>query len=99
MRDLVARARAYGRRHFAASHELCSLTGSLSWYQGEPFPHLHVVLGDAAMRTYGGHCFRARVSITAELLVSPQLRRVEREMDEDVGLHLMQLPEQLSIQR
>ena len=89
--------RTYERRHFEASHELVGLTGSLSWYDGSPFPHVHVVLGDSSMRAFAGHCFRARVSATVELLVRPQLRRVERAMDDEVGLHLMQLPERCEI--
>ena len=71
--------------------EVVGLTGTLSWYDGEPFPHLHLMLTDTDFRATGGHCFEARVSATLELVVRAREVRIERRVDPAVGLHLMDL--------
>ena len=85
-------AKRYDERLFEGFFEIVGLTGSLSWYDGEPFPHVHLVLGDREFHAWTGHCFTAEVSATVELAVRAWEPRVERVMDADIGLHLMQLP-------
>lgn len=85
--------RDYDRRELDGFYEICGLTGSLSWHDGEPFPHVHLVLAGPDFRAVAGHCFRAEASATIELWVRAAGTRVERRPDESVGLHLMQLPE------
>lgn len=82
----------YRDRVFDGEYELCGLTGTLSWHESEPFPHVHVVLIDNDFRALGGHCFEARVSATVELFVSAfREPRVDRLIHESIGLHLMDL--------
>jgi predicted DNA-binding protein with PD1-like motif len=84
-------ARVYVDRTFEGVHELCNMTGSLSWYEGAPFPHVHMVLSDFELRAIGGHCFEALAGATIEVFVRSSEERIEREMDDDLGLHLLKL--------
>lgn len=89
----VLEERSYLERALEGPFEVVSLVGTLSWHEGEPFPHVHVTLSDADFRTLAGHCFEATVSATVELRVRAESGRVERHDDEEIGLHLMDLPE------
>lgn len=71
--------------------EVASLTGTMSWFQGEPFPHVHVVLTDPDFGATGGHCFAAWVSATLELHVRDWGERIDRHQDAEIDLHLMDL--------
>ena len=81
----------YAERWVEGDLEVVGLTGSMSWYDGEPFPHLHVMLTDVDFQATGGHCFEAHVSATLELFVRAGSERVERRIDDSLGLHLMDL--------
>jgi len=84
-------ARVYVDRTFEGVHEICNLTGSLSWHDGAPFPHVHMVLSDFELRAIGGHCFEALAGATIEVFVRSFEERIDREMDDDLGLHLLKL--------
>ena len=73
-------ARAYSDRSFEGVHEICNLTGSLSWYDGAPFPHVHMILSDFDLRAVGGHCFEAVAGATIEVFVRSFPQRIDREM-------------------
>ena len=81
----------YAEREVEGDLEVVGLTGTMSWYEGEPFPHVHLMLTDVDFRATGGHCFEAHVSATMELFARVWKERIERRMDETVGLHLMDL--------
>lgn len=83
--------RRYSEREVSGDLEVVGLSGTLSWFEGEPFPHVHIVLTDADFVATGGHCFAAEVSITLELLVRDLGEHVDRRRDEAVGLHLLDL--------
>lgn len=84
-------AKVYVDRTFEGVHEICNLTGSLSWHDGVPFPHVHMVLSDFELRAIGGHCFEALAGATIEVFVRSSEKRIDREMDDDLGLHLLNL--------
>lgn len=83
--------KGYAERSLEGDLEVASLTGTMSWFDGEPFPHVHVVLTDPDFGATGGHCFAAWVSATIEIHVRDWGERIERHRDEEIGLHLMQL--------
>jgi predicted DNA-binding protein with PD1-like motif len=84
-------AKVYVDRSFDGVHEICNLTGSLSWYDGAPFPHVHMVLSDFELQAIGGHCFEALAGATIEVFVRSFSERIDRAMDDDLGLHLLEL--------
>ena len=81
----------YLERTFEGEFEVVGLTGTMSWHDGEPFPHIHLMLTDEHFAAFGGHCFAARASATVELFVRAYAERVERHIDLQIGLHLMDL--------
>lgn len=66
-----------------------SLTGNLTFKEGEPFPHLHAVLSDRDCVCRGGHFFRGLVSVTVEVYVTPFPVSIVRELDPGVGIPTM----------
>ncbi len=83
--------KTYLRRHFPEIYELTSLTGNLTYLDGEPFWHLHAVLADREFRAYSGHLFQATVAATGEFLLLVQENRIQRQMDPVTGLKLWKL--------
>lgn len=82
----------YLRRKFGAdSMELVALTGNLALLDGEPVAHCHVVVVDREMRAYGGHLFRATVSVTAEIFLRVYEGEITRQFDADSGANLISL--------
>jgi predicted DNA-binding protein with PD1-like motif len=78
----VRTTREYVRRTFSGEWEIGALTGNLSELDGRPFPHVHVVLGDAEFRAVTGHLFRGAVTVTCEVQIVSDpgvLRRVRRD--------------------
>ncbi|HOD27597.1 MAG TPA: DNA-binding protein [Syntrophales bacterium] len=79
----------YEATELTGDHEILSLAGNITTLNGEVYLHLHINLGDAAHRAWGGHLNAAVVSATAEIFVTVLEGTCERAMDETVGLNLM----------
>ena len=71
------------------SLELLSMIGNTARMNDEPVIHCHVVLGDREMRTFGGHLFQARVSVTVEIFIRILEGEVAREFDPRFGANLL----------
>ena len=63
------RDRLHRRSHLAEPLEACSLTGTLTLVDGEPFPHLHGSFARADHTLIGGHVYEAVASTVVELAV------------------------------
>ena len=85
-------ARAYRREQLPGAWEVLSLSGNFGWADGEPVLHPHVILSDLDNRTRGGHLFAADVHVTLEVVALTGGERLERALDESVGLKLWNLP-------
>ncbi len=83
--------KTYDRKLFPDEAELLSLAGNLSLLDGKPFFHIHTVLGGPDFKTYGGHLFNADVAVTAEIIFRPLDLQVERTLDDDIGLSLLNM--------
>ena len=70
--------------------EVVSLTGNVSINKGKVFLHIHAVLSDSKLRTYGGHLNEAKVGGTLEVFVQQFNEKFERRPDSDTGLSLIQ---------
>ncbi len=93
----VLSEKRYVENHFDGDYELVGMTGTLSWHDGKPFPHIHTLLTGAEFMTLGGHCFEATTTATVEMWVRSEKDRIDRQFDENIGLHLMQLPQSCPI--
>jgi predicted DNA-binding protein with PD1-like motif len=84
-------ARKYVSTRLEEEVELVSMTGNVSWFEGEPVIHAHAVVSRADLSTAGGHIMSGVVSATLELMVTVYPERVERVPDAAVGLNLLGL--------
>ena len=81
-------AKEYHANHFQGSYEIVSLTGTISTMNGEYYCHLHLSAGDAQGHVVGGHLNEARISATAELVMTILPGTVDRAFSPEVGLNL-----------
>ena len=81
----------YVKNFFKEDMEFGSLTGSVSYVEGKPFVHAHVVAGGPDAKAYFGHLFSATISATGEFFVIPSDTKVERKPDLQTGLNLLDL--------
>lgn len=81
----------YALKDFPEGGEVLSLAGNLAPRDGEPFFHLHTVLGRDDFSVFGGHLATAVVDVTLEvmLLELGGDARMHREPDEATGLHAL----------
>ncbi|HAG90368.1 MAG TPA: hypothetical protein DCL41_00765 [Bdellovibrionales bacterium] len=83
-------SKSYDRKLFKDEVELLSLEGNLSFLEGEPFFHIHTVLGGPDFKCFGGHLFSAIVAVTCEINFRPLNMDVVRKPNPEVGLNLIQ---------
>ena len=86
-------ARQYARSTFKGAYEITSLTGNITLKDGAPYLHAHLSAGGADGRMVGGHLSRGVISVTGEIFIHILPGRVERQMDEAIGINLMNLDE------
>ncbi len=83
--------KTYARRSFAGSLEIVSLHGNISTLDGAVFLHVHMAVGDEGLAMVGGHVHRAVIHPTAEIILQIYPGSVERALDRDSGLNLLQI--------
>ncbi|MCO4782344.1 MAG: DNA-binding protein [Candidatus Cloacimonetes bacterium] len=79
----------YDSKKFEGEFELLSLSGNISFLDGEPFTHLHMTMSDANYQVFGGHLFSAKIAVTGEIWIVPAEIDVERVQNDEIGLNLM----------
>jgi uncharacterized protein len=84
-----AQRREYLKRDFPEVLELVSLSGNLSWVDGEPFVHAHVVVSGPDFIAHAGHLFQAEIAATGELFLACGDTPLERALDARSGLRLI----------
>ena len=79
---------------FRGAYEIATLTGSVTRKDGEPYLHLHTVIGNPVKgECHGGHMVRAVISATAEFFVDILPGETGRKMNDRIGLNLFEFPE------
>lgn len=71
--------------------EVLALVGNVTFDQGEPKVHAHVVLGCVDGTTRGGHLHEGHARPTLELMLSESPVQLRRRFDAEVGLALISL--------
>jgi predicted DNA-binding protein with PD1-like motif len=87
----VPATRSYVRQVFPGDHEIGSLIGNFSEFDGKPFPHCHLVIAGQDFVAHSGHLFRGVVTVTCEVQIVTDpgvLRRIRRD---DLGFHPLAL--------
>ncbi|MEJ5227583.1 PPC domain-containing DNA-binding protein [Thermodesulfovibrio sp.] len=82
------KTRKYMSQEFTEPMEILSLKGNVSIKDGEPFPHIHVVLSREDYSSIGGHLFEAQVFAFEFEIIEFEGTAYERGFDEDTGLFL-----------
>lgn len=83
--------KGYPEETFEGDLEILSLMGNISWLDGEPVCHVHIIFSDEQMRAHGGHLFEAVISATCEIHINVLDQRLERKPDAGTGLNLLDL--------
>lgn len=85
----------YYSREYQGLYEIGSLMGSITQKDGDPYLHLHMVIGNPHTgECHGGHLSRGVISATGELIITEIPGTVERREDEAIGLNLFQFHEE-----
>jgi uncharacterized protein len=71
--------------------EVLSLVGDIALNKGEPYVHVHVVVGKADGIAHGGHLLEGHVWPTLEVVVVEPPTYLRRTMDSATGLALIDL--------
>jgi len=82
----------YRKYRHRGNIEILSLIGNIAWRGEEPVVHVHVSAAHETEGTFGGHLFSGIVSATVEISVDPHDEKVERILDAEIGLPLLDLP-------
>ena len=86
-----ARAGSYLFRRLEGEFEIAALTGNVALFEGKPFVHAHVVLGDRDMKTMSGHLREAEVAAACEVVITPLPGILERAADPGSPLRKLRL--------
>ena len=82
----------YKFKSFDEAVELISCKGNISYKEGEPIIHLHVVIGREDFSLIGGHLSQPSiVSVTGEVFIFEIAEKLNRAIDPKFGLTLMDL--------
>jgi len=81
----------YKRIEIPQQTEVLSLTGDITQYKNAPQVHAHVVLGKEDGIALGGHLLKAEVHPTLEIVLTDAPFHLQRKMNEEVGLPLIEL--------
>jgi len=85
--------RAYFFRDEPGVFEVASMQGNVALVDGKPFIHAHAVLSrcDETCECIGAHIKEAYVAVTLEVLLRIFDRPLERMMNDEIGLKLLNL--------
>ena len=87
------RAKAYRRLPIDEQVEVLSLIGDITFKEGQPNVHAHVVVGKADATAHGGHLFEGHVRPTLEIVMTETPAHLHRRFDPDTGLNLISPPD------
>lgn len=80
----------YGKKEFSEAFELISMQGNIvKDSEGEWIFHLHVSVGDAEQKVFGGHLFNGKANLANEIAIKVTGINVKRKVDEKTGLKLI----------
>ena len=80
----------YYSNQFKGDYEIVSLTGSINTKDGEFYTHIHMSCGDNEGLVVGGHLNKAIVSVTCEMFIYIIDGKVDRKLDEEIGINLFE---------
>jgi len=79
----------YQHQIFTGVYELISFNGNLTKMQGKYIAHMHAAISDCNYNLYAGHLSDATVGVTAEITIIPFDLSIERKIDSEFNLNLI----------
>ncbi len=83
------RRKMYKKIPIAGQFEVISMVGDIALFQGKPIVHTHMVLAGADGTTRGGHVLDANVSPTLEVMVTVDAIAMQKRLDPETDLTLI----------
>lgn len=80
--------KSYTEKIFKGIFEILGINGTITTKDGKYYPHLHISASDDEGHGLGGHLIRANISVTCEMVIDIIDGRVERKMDDEIGINL-----------
>ena len=80
----------YYSNEFKGDFEIVSLIGTINTMNGEFYTHIHMSAGNDKGEVFGGHLNRAIVSATCEMVIQIIDGKVDRKLNEEIGLNLFE---------
>lgn len=80
--------KSYTEKNFKGIFEILAITGTITTKDDKYYPHLHISVADDEGNGIGGHLIRANISITCEMVIDIIDGKVERKMDDELGINL-----------
>ena len=81
----------YRSQMFNEDYEIGSLVGNLTQVDGKAFLHAHITISDKDCKAFAGHLFSAKIYATGEFFIYAFDKKIERKLDEEIGLKLLDL--------
>ena len=70
----------YQPKLFQEPLELLSLIGNIGYHEKKPVVHAHIAVSGDDYKAYGGHLLEAEVTVTLEVMITPTVKPLIREM-------------------
>ncbi|HLF15172.1 MAG TPA: DUF296 domain-containing protein [Bacteroidota bacterium] len=81
--------KTYNPIDFPGGMEILNVHGNISLRDGQPFVHVHILLGDAEGKIFGGHVLPGTKLFACELFIDElEGPPLERKQEPKTGLHL-----------
>jgi uncharacterized protein len=76
---------------YTGDHEIAPLIGNITTMNDEVYLHLHVNICNTEQKSFCGHLSKAIVSVTFEAVIDVIDGKVNRILDKDTGINLLDL--------
>lgn len=80
--------KSYSEKNFQGIFEILAINGTITTKDGKYYSHLHISVADDKGNGFGGHLIRANISVTCEMVIDIIDGKVERKMDDEIGINL-----------
>lgn len=85
------RRKQYSRKKIKKVSEVVSLSGNISYLDGSPYLHTHIVIAGPDHHVLGGHFFSGIVAITLEVSILAISKKLNRAYDAEMGFNFWDL--------
>jgi uncharacterized protein len=85
----------YTTKEMDGAFEVTNMTGNVAIFEGISLVHTHMTVSDNEMKAFGGHLMKAKVYAGMEVMFRDLGSAKLKKEDEETGLKLFQLDDQI----